>query len=211
MRSRRRLRTWRRESPAPCSSLGLRLPVEVLQRIGDDLVDHRLYRRPVLRRVVHEHARYRIGQRGRAADDRFDAGGFLAFPLRADDQVEARLGIVRLADLGELVGARVIHCVDPEAVAEVGHLDHHRLFIEREEAEAVDNILVRTGDEILARVDVVAQHPDLAARRDRQNAVQPAGLGRLRDGGAAVDLVDHWPAPGYRPCGPPPWRIRDAW
>ena len=155
----------------------------------------RLDRRPVLGSVVHEHARDGVGQRGRTADDRLDAGGLFAFPVRTDDQVEAGLGVVGLADLRELVRARVVHRVDPEAVAEVRDLDDDRLFVEREEAEAVDDILIRTGDEVLPGIDVVAQHPDLPARRDRQHAVEPAGLGRLRDGGAAIDLVDHRPAP----------------
>ena len=71
--------------------------------------------------------------------------------------------------------------------------DDDGLFIEREEAEPIDNIRVGqvTGP---GRIDVVAQHPDLAARRDRRMLVEPAGFG-ARDRGAAIDLVDQRPAP----------------
>ena len=76
------LRTGDRRRLAPV--LALHLAVEVLQRIGDDLVDYRLDRRPVRGGVVHEHAWYGVGQRVRAADNRLDAGGLFTFPLRAD-------------------------------------------------------------------------------------------------------------------------------
>jgi hypothetical protein len=42
----------------------------------------------------------------------------LAFPIRTDHQIEAWLGAVLLADLRELVGARVVERIRPEAVAE---------------------------------------------------------------------------------------------
>jgi hypothetical protein len=37
--------------------LGLHLPVELRQRVEDDLIEHRLDGRVILRRVIHENAR----------------------------------------------------------------------------------------------------------------------------------------------------------
>ena len=59
--------------------LGLHLFVEVLERVEDDLVDRGLNGLAVLRRVFHEDAGNGVGQRGGAADDRFDAGRLVAF------------------------------------------------------------------------------------------------------------------------------------
>ena len=135
---------------------------------------------------------------GGTADDRLDAGRLLALPVRTDEQVEAGLRLVGLAELGELVGARVVERVHPETVAEVGHLHDHRLLVQREEAEAVHHVLVGTGDEGLAGIDVVGEHADLAARRHRQHAIEPPGLRGLGDRRAAVQHVDHRPAPDVR-------------
>ena len=121
--------------------------------------------------------------------------GDVAVPVRPDQQVEAGLGAVGLAELAELVGALVVEGVDPEAVAEVGHLDDHGLGVEIEEAKAVDDVLVRTGDEPLGRIDVVVQHADLALRRHRQNAAEQARLGAWVMPVAAVQHVHHRPAP----------------
>ena len=180
-RSRRRPRTWAPGiSGALLQSIVFICAVEVRQRIGHDLVDHRLDRRPVLRRVVHEDARDDVGELGRAADDCGDAGGHVTVPVRPDEQVEAGLGAVGLADLRELIGARVVERVDPEPVAEVRHLDDHRLLVEREEAEPVDHVLVRAGDEGLAGVDVVAAawRAGRAARRaERRSAARARAPG----------------------------------
>ena len=48
-----------------------------------------------------------------------------------DQQIEAGRRAVHLAELHEAVGAQIDDLIDPEAVAEVRHLDHHRREIER--------------------------------------------------------------------------------
>src|SRR3546814_19412298 len=75
----------------------------------------------------------------------------------SSDLVKARLGAVRLAELAELIGPRVIERIDPEAVAEVRDLGDHRFAVEIEEPQAVDHILVRAGDESFRGVDEIGR------------------------------------------------------
>jgi hypothetical protein len=61
-------------------------------------------------------------------------------PVRTDQEAEAGLGAVGLAELAELVGALVVDRLDPEAVAEIGYLHDRRLAVEIEEPEPVDGV-----------------------------------------------------------------------
>src|SRR4029434_3512348 len=91
----------RREMRELAPVLGLHLAVELRQRVVDDLTDHRLDGFLLLRRVIHENAwNHKHQRRGRAHYCR-DAGWSFALPVWADHQVEAGLGAVGLADLGE--------------------------------------------------------------------------------------------------------------
>ena len=174
--------------------LGLHLPVELRQRVEDDLTDHRLDGLVILLGVIHENARNDKRQRRGRAHHCRDAGWRLALPVRADHHVEAGLGAVLLADLGELVGARVIERIDPEAIAEIRHLKDDGLFVQRVEAGAIHDVLVRAGDEGLVRADVPGQHR-VPVECDRHHAAQQAGFGRLGEGCGAVGHVDQRPAP----------------
>ena len=62
---------------------GLHLSVEIAKWIDVDLVDYRLNRRSVLGCVVHEHSRYRVGQRGGAPDHGLHAVGGVPLPVRS--------------------------------------------------------------------------------------------------------------------------------
>jgi len=53
---------------------------------------------------------------------------------------------MHLAELDEAVGAQIDDLVDPETIAEIRHLDYHRGNIEREQTEAIDDVLIGTGD-----------------------------------------------------------------
>ena len=59
--------------------------------------------------------------------------GISPFQSGPDEQVEARLRAVHLAELGEAVGAQVDDLIDPEAITEIGNLDHDRRNVEREQ------------------------------------------------------------------------------
>ena len=63
-------------------------------------------------------------------DHRVDARRCLAFPVRTNEEVVAGLGGVGFADLGKLIGRRIVEGINPEAVAEIRYLDDHRLLIE---------------------------------------------------------------------------------
>ena len=124
-----------------------------------------------------------------------DALRRLALPVRPRQQVEPGLGAVHLAEVGEAVGAQVDHLVDPEAVAEVRHLDHDWLHVQADAAGAVDHVLVRTRDHPLLRLDVVAQHAQAVERRHRHDAAHQARFGQVLERQATVVDVDHRPGP----------------
>ena len=88
-------------------------------------------------------------------------------PVRPDEQIEAGRRAVHLAELDETVGAQIDDLIDPEAIAEIGHLDDDRRDIERQRADAVDDVLVRTGDGAFFRIDVVGQHGEAVERAPR--------------------------------------------
>ena len=161
--------------------LGLHFPVELRQRVVDDLTDHRLDGLVILLGVIHENARNDKRQRRGGAHHCRDPGWGFALPVRADHQIEARLGAVLLADLGELVGARVIVRVDPEAISEIRHLKDDGFLVQRHEAGAIHDILVRACDESLVRADVAGQHR-VPVKCDRHDAAQQAGFGRFGEG-----------------------------
>ena len=106
------------------------------------------------------------------------AGGRRPLPVGADQQIEAGLGAVHGAEIGKAVGPDVGRLKDPEALAEVGHLNDHRLAAKIENAEAIDEILARAGDVALPRADIVVQHGEVIDRRDRRDAADEEGLGR---------------------------------
>ena len=175
--------------------LHLHRAVELAQRIHHDLIDDRLDGRGILGRRILEDPRDDEDEiRGRT-DRRGDALGQLAGPVRPHDHVEAGLGAVLLADPADLVGALVVHRVDVEAVAEVRHLDHRRLLVERGEPCPVGDVLVGTDDEGLVRLEVVGQHLVVADRRDRHDAAQQSGRGCFGKRRTAVVRVHHRIAP----------------
>jgi ABC-type amino acid transport substrate-binding protein len=70
--------------------------------------------------------------------------GKVTLPVRTDHQIEARRRTVHLAELDERVGACVICGENPEAIAEIRHLDHHGRLLQRQEADPVHDVLVGT-------------------------------------------------------------------
>jgi hypothetical protein len=118
----------------------------------------------------------------------------LTLPVRADHRV-AGLRAILLADVREFVGACVIKCIDPKAVAEVRHLENDGLVIQVvEEAEPVHDILVRAGDKALVRANVIGQHRERVVR-DRQHPAHQAGFGCLGKSLVPVRVVDEGPTP----------------
>src|SRR5262252_3868514 len=121
---------WRRELWRLVPVLGFHLPVELTQRIHHDLTKQRLHRSLVLSRVILKHARKDDGQIGRGAIHVCNTGRFFAFPIRPNQQVEARLGTILLSHLRECVGTRITKLVGPKPVAEVWDLYDNRPGIE---------------------------------------------------------------------------------
>ena len=58
-----------------------------------------------------------------------NASRSLSFPVRSNDQVKAGLGAIGFPDLGKLVGAGVIECVNPEAVSKFRDLENDGFFV----------------------------------------------------------------------------------
>ena len=168
--------------------------VEFRQRIHHDLAQRRLNGAFVLRRIVLEDARNDEAGVGRRAEHLGDAPGRLALPVGTDQQVEAGLGVVHLAELHETVGAQVDRLVDPEAIAEIRHLHHHRRDVERQHAQAIDHVRVGAGDLPFGRIDIVGEHAQAIDRR-RNRRTRTHHLGELRDGEPAVVDIDHRPCP----------------
>ena len=104
------------------------------------------------------------------------------------------LSAVLLADLGELVGARVIVRVDPETISEVRNLKDDGFFVQRHVASAIHDILIRAGDEMLIRADITGQH-GVAVECDRHHTAQQAGFGRFGERLGPIDTIDQRPAP----------------
>src|SRR6185295_20227964 len=120
----------------------------------NDLAEHRLDGRLVLRRVIHEDARSDKGERRRGTHHRRDAGWSFTLPVWADHQVEAGLGAVGLADLGEFIRARIVQRIHPEAIAEIRYLKDDRFLVEGHKPRAVNHVLVWAGDEMLFGANV---------------------------------------------------------
>src|ERR1700730_13871470 len=95
-----------------------------------------------------------------------DAVGYSAVPAWADHEVEARIGSVLLADSRELIGARVIERIDPEAIAEIRDLEGDGRLVQREDACAIRDVMARAADGALFRVHVAGQHCE-PPKRDR--------------------------------------------
>src|SRR5262245_45587886 len=128
--------------------LRLHLSVELRERVEVDLADRWLDRAVILRRVVHENARTRQHLIRGGAHHGNDARWDFALPIRADHQIETRPGPILLSDLCEFIGTRVIKSVDSEAIAELRHLEDHRLLLQFEGADPIRNILVWAGDPV---------------------------------------------------------------
>src|SRR5262249_51818016 len=96
---------------------------ELAQRIQSNLRDDRLYCLRVLGCGLLEDARNHDASHCAGMEDAGDAAGHCTIPSRSGQEIEARLGVVHLAKLGEGVCALVDDLVDPETVLEVRHLD----------------------------------------------------------------------------------------
>ena len=130
----------------------------------------------VLGRVVHEDARGDEAGVGRSAEDLGDALGHFALPVRADEQIEARRGAVHLAEVDEAVGAQINGLIDPEAVAEVGHLDDDRGLVESQRARRHRRRPGSGRRRCALGGDIVGEHDKAVERRGRHRA----GIGELR-------------------------------
>ena len=119
----------------------------------------------------------------------------MVVPIGADQEIEAGLGAVHRADLGEAVGPEVGRLIDPVALAEIRNLNDHRLAAEIENAEAVDEILAGAGDVALLRADIVVQHGKMVDRRDRRNAADEQRTPEPLERGVAVEHIHQRPAP----------------
>ena len=173
----------------------LQLSVELRQRVHVDLRHQRLHGGAILRRVEQRDARDHVAGVGAGAEDFGDALRHVAFPVGTGEQVEARLRAIHLAEVDETVGARVDDLVHPEPVAEVRHLEHHRLDVERQRAAAVHNVLVGAGDFAFGRRDVVGEHHQTVGRRRRKHAAELSGAGQILEAEPAVVDVHHRPRP----------------
>ena len=118
----------------------------------------------------------------------------LAVPARPDQQIKARRGAVHFAELNEAVGTKIDHLVDPEAIAEVRHLNHDWRNVERKRTDAVDDVLVRASNRALLGIDVVGEHDKTIGRRLHQRSL-PNRLLHLHEMKAAIVHVHHRPRP----------------
>lgn len=96
------------------------------QGVHKHLSKYSLDRLFVFGRIVLEYARTNKSGVGRGAKHCRNPLWHLAFPVRPDQQIESGRGAVHLSKLNEMVGAEIYSLIDPEAIAEVRHLDHHR-------------------------------------------------------------------------------------
>ena len=80
--------------------------------------------------VIHKNARGHSHYRSGRPQHGQDAGWSIPLPARTNDHIEARLGAILFADLRELVGARVVECKDPEAIAEIRNLEDDGLLVQ---------------------------------------------------------------------------------
>src|SRR5208282_1444893 len=163
--------------------------------IEHDLVEHQLDGLAVFGSVIEKDTGSTGGQLGGGPHHGDDARRGLPLPVWSHHHVETRLAPVSLSNLGELVGARVIQRIDPEAVAEIRHLEDNRFLVQGIVAHAIDHILVRAGDKTLLRADVVGQKRELTDRSHRQDAAHESGLGCLRECPTTVVRADERPAP----------------
>jgi len=98
------------------------------------------------------------------------------------------------ADPRELVGTRVIECINPEPIAEIRHVEDDRLLVQPEESATIHDILIRAGDESLFRASIAGEHRDRVPGQ-WQHAAQQAGFGRLGEGRTPIGHIDQRPAP----------------
>src|SRR5262249_47368907 len=98
-------------------------------------------------------------------------------PVRADDQIEPRLGAILFAQIGKLIAARIIQRVDPESAAEVRHLNNNWVFVDGGKAETVDYVLIGMGDKALVGSDIVREHRNIAGRGRGQHAALVSWFG----------------------------------
>ena len=183
-----------RQPTRPRPVVALRRPVELCERIGDDLVDRRQGGQPILLGAVDVDARQAIAIAGGAAEHRGDPGRDRAAPVGPDDEIAPRLRAMHPPDPGEGVGAVVAELIEPEAIAEIGDLDDDRILGQIKHPEAVDHILVRTGNDGRPRPDDVGEHRQAVDRSDRDPAAPPRGRHALERRAAVVE-IDQRPAP----------------
>ncbi|MNO96506.1 hypothetical protein D3C76_881780 [compost metagenome] len=191
-------RSLGREFRQPGPVALLHLAVVLRQRVHVDARQSRLHGLAVGGGVVLEYPRdHEPGVRTRPVHP-LDAGRHLAVPVRADQQVETRLGVIHFAHLDEAVRTQVHHLIHPESAVEVRHLQHHRLNVQGDAAGAVHHVLVRTGHQPLGRVDVVAEHRQPIDRGHGYDAAHQAGFRQVLEGLATIEDVGHRPGPEIR-------------
>jgi len=121
--------------------------------------------------------------------------GTLPFQLGANEEVEAGLGAVLLADLTEGIGTGIRDLVNVEAIAKVRYLDDNRLSIEALESSTVYSVLVWASDEALFLIDVVCEHGDLPRRRHGNHTPNTTRFWQLLDRKGTVEIVNQRPSP----------------
>ena len=174
--------------------MGPRRSVELGEWISHDLVDRRLGGQSILLGAVDMDARQAIAVAGRAAENPGDPSRDPTIPVGPDDEIAPRLRAVHLPHPGEGIGAMVAELIEPEAIAEVGDLDNDGIRGQIEHPEAVDHVLVRTGNDGRPRPDDVGEHRQAVDRSDRDSAAPPRGRHALQRQAALVE-IDQRPAP----------------
>ena len=135
-----------------------------------------------------------IAVASRAAEHPGDPRRDRAPPVGTDDEIAPRLRAVHPPHPRKGVGAVVAELIEPKASTEIGDLDDDRIRGQIEHPEAVDHVLVRTGNDGRPRPDDVGEHRQAVDRSDRDPAAPPRGRHALQRRAALVE-VDQRPAP----------------
>ena len=140
---------------------------------------------------------------GRRPQDAGDAQRRSAGPAGADDEVAAWPGAIHAAEVRESIRPLVAELVEPEAVAELGHLQHDRAHAEVEHAEPIQHVAVRARHERRPWSGLLGEHGEFVERGDWQTSAL-AGAWHEGDAGTALMDIGQRPAPdigltGYGP------------
>lgn len=91
----------------------------------------------------------------------FDTIGCSALPVRADEKVTALRCPILLADVRKLLSARIVQCIEPEALTKVWDLEDDGLRIEVvKDASTIKNVMAWAANDAFFRVHVAIQHRD---------------------------------------------------